>query len=339
MVFLTGANGWLGLNLASMLVSSRTLELGLPPDEVRGLVLTGSDREALRKVAPAISIAEGDLSTGTGLDDFLRNGAGGTLIHTAGIIHPRRVSDFYTINVEGTRKILDAAIRARLKRVVIVSSNSPFGCNPHPEHRFDEAAPYRPYMNYGRSKMQMETLVHVYQGRGEIETVVARAPWFYGPFQPARQILFFQMIRDGKGPIVGGGENYRSMAYTENLAEGLILCATRARSGETYWLADERSYAMNEIVDTIERLLEEEFGQKCAHRRLRLPGIVSKVAWGVDALLQAMGFYHPKIHVLSEMNKTIACAIDKAKRELGYHPRISLEEGMRRSLAEYFPRT
>jgi nucleoside-diphosphate-sugar epimerase len=46
-----------------------------------------------------------------------------------------------------------------------------------------------------------------------------------------------------------------------------------------------------------------------------------------------MGLYHQKIHVLSEMNKTIACSIDKARRELGYAPVVELEEGMRRSLA------
>ena len=44
-----------------------------------------------------------------------------------------------------------------------------------------------------------------------------------------------------------------------------------------------------------------------------------------------------KIHVLSEMNKTIACSIEKAGRELGYDPQIELEEGMRRSLAEMYP--
>ena len=89
---------------------------------------------------------------------------------------------------------------------------------------------------------------------------------------------------------------------------------------------------MNEIIDTIERLLETEFGQACRHKRLRLPWIASEVAMLVDGSLQAVGLYHQKIHVLSEMNKHITCSIDKAKRELGYMPAIALEEGMRRSL-------
>jgi len=89
---------------------------------------------------------------------------------------------------------------------------------------------------------------------------------------------------------------------------------------------------MNEIIDTIERLLEKEFGHICKHKRMRLPGLASKVAWLADRTLQALGVYHQKIHVLSEMNKTIACSVARAEQELNYKPAIALEEGMRRSL-------
>jgi nucleoside-diphosphate-sugar epimerase len=65
---------------------------------------------------------------------------------------------------------------------------------------------------------------------------------------------------------------------------------------------------------------------------MRLPGLASGVAWCVDWLLQSVGLYHQKIHVLSEMNKTIACSIALAEREIGYRPRVDLEEGMRRSI-------
>ena len=123
------------------------------------------------------------------------------------------------------------------------------------------------------------------------------------------------------------------MAYMDNLCQLLLpSSAVERAAGQTYWIADRRPYSMNEIVDTVERLLENEFGQPCAHRRLRLPGLVSKMAFLADTLLQAAGWYHQKIHVLSEMNKTIACSIARAERELGYAPTVALEEGMRRSL-------
>jgi len=57
--------------------------------------------------------------------------------------------------------------------------------------------------------------------------------------------------------------------------------------------------------------------------------------WSVnrDGLLQSVGLYHQKFHVLSEMNMTIACDITRAKEELGYRPLVELREGMRRSIA------
>ena len=187
-------------------------------------------------------------------------------------------------------------------------------------------------MNYGRSKMRMEQAV-LEAARAGLETVIVRPPWFYGPDQPPRQTLFFRMVRDGKAPLVGSGDNLRSMAYVDNLAQGIVLAATHAAAaGQIYWIADRRPYAMREIIDTIERLLEEEFHIPVAHRRMRLPGFASTVAEAADAAMQAAGLYNQKIHVLSEMNKTIACSIQKAELELGYRPQVSLEEGMRRSI-------
>jgi nucleoside-diphosphate-sugar epimerase len=337
MICITGANGWLGLNLIEYL-SKRP---GFIPDgreaTLRGLIHPQGTAEILNSVAPGIQIARGDIRNVRDNESFLEGAKGAVLIHTAGVIHPARVADFYSINLDGTRLLLEAAVKAGVKRAVIVSSNSPCGCNPHPGHLFDEESPYRPYMNYGCSKMEMELMARDFHTKGALEVVIIRAPWFYGPHQPPRQGLFFEMIRDGKVPLVGSGNNVRSMAYTENLAQGIVLASMLPHAaGQTYWIADERPYSMNEIIGTIEHLLESEFGQQCAHRRMQLPGIISEIALLMDWGLQGTGLYNQKIHVLSEMNKSIACSVDKAKRELGYNPQIALEEGMRRSLAELF---
>jgi nucleoside-diphosphate-sugar epimerase len=288
----------------------------------------------LAKLSSQIEIVTGNLENPADCERFCQGAEGGSIFHTAGIIHPSRVSEFYAVNVVGTANLLDAAIKAGVKRAVVVSSNSPCGCNPHPDHLFDELSPYRPYMHYGRSKMKMELAVKDLLQTGRIEIVVIRAPWFYGPNQPPRQSVFFKMIKEGKAPIVGSGKNLRSMTYIDNLCQGLLLAElTPAANGQIYWIADRRPYSMNEIVDTVERLMETEFRHTCAHKRFCLPGFASSIAYMADTCLQSMGLYHQKIHVLSEMNKTIACSTRKAEMELGYHPTIELEEGMRRSLA------
>jgi nucleoside-diphosphate-sugar epimerase len=337
LALVTGAAGWLGSRLVGALVQGlpecHWLPRPNPRLRVRCLVLPGEDASLIEELGDRVEIARGDITRAADCAKLCEGANGAVLFHVAGIIHPRRRADFYRVNVDGTRNALEAALATGVRRAVVMSSNSPCGTNPHPDHVFDEESPYRPYMHYGRSKMLMEQAVASYQRAGKIETVIIRAPWFYGPNQPPRQSLFFRMIRDGKGPLVGGGGYRRSMAYVDNLCQGLILAAAvPAASGRTYWIADERPYAMSEIIDTVERLLETEFGQKCVHKRMRLPGLASEVAWMADTMLQGLGLYHQKIHVLSEMNKTIACSVEKAKAELGYRPVVALEEGMRRSL-------
>jgi nucleoside-diphosphate-sugar epimerase len=341
-ILITGSAGWLGKRLSRLLAQGefRSLFPDSAPPKLRCLILPHENPEDLRRIDPGIEISVGDVRDPKQCEAFFNGARDALLFHTAGIIHPRRVSDFYDINLRGTENILRAAVSAGIRRAVVVSSNSPIGCNPHRDHLFDESSPYHPYMNYGKSKMQMEISAREIAEKVSLPLVLIRPPWFYGPDQPPRQTLFFRMIQNGSAPIVGGGENKRSMAYVDNLCQGLVRAAVTERAaGQTYWIADRRPYTMNEIVDTIERLLENEFGAVVKHKRLRLPGIASDVAEIVDATLQSAGIYHQKIHVLSEMNKTIACSIEKAVRELGYDPQIALEEGMRRSLRDWLGST
>lgn len=338
-VLITGASGWLGHALLSTLTRGQP-EVPLlrePPVDlsIRALIEPGQDAQALQASFPGVEFVTGDLRRPEDCERFCKDATGATVFHLVGLIHPRRIHELYDINVGCTRNLHEAAIKAGIKRIVSMSSNSPAGCNPHREHRFTEASPYNPYMHYGRAKMQMEQLVRDIHATGQIETVIIRATWFYGPFHPPRQSLFFQMVRDGKAPIIGDGENLRSMSCVDNVAQALVLAAiTGHADGELYWIADEHPYSMNEIVDTVERLLETEFRQHCRHKRLRLPHIACDVARLIDGALQSVGLYHQKIHVLSEMDKHITCSIDKAKKELHYQPAIALEEGLRRSLQQ-----
>lgn len=338
-LLLTGAPGWLGTRLARVLAEGLqdgpALVDPASTAEIRAFVLPDADASDLQSISPRVRCIPGDIRDPASLKAFVERAEGATLFHCAGVVHPTEgVKQFYDVNFRGTVNVLEAAEAAGVKRAVVVSSNSPIGVSLNPSEVFDEHAPYRPYMSYGRSKVLMEQAVAEVQARGKLETVIIRPPWFYGPDQPPRQTLFFKMIRQSKAPIVGDGTNRRSMAYVDNICQGLLLCAQKEMAnGRTYWIADRRAYTMNEIIDTIERLLEHEFGLTCAHKRMRLPFVAGQVAQMADGALQKLGLYQQKIHVLSEMNKTIACSVEHAERELGYDPKVDLEEGMRRSLA------
>jgi nucleoside-diphosphate-sugar epimerase len=339
-IVLTGTRGWLGSRMLHALVNGLPdyADIAVEPGtrlrcfyrDGEALVDTGLHDEAEVEVLPVF----GDLSDPQDCARLFKDTDSPLLLHTAGVIHPSRVRDFFSSNVDGTLNLLKAGSRVGCKRAVIVSSNSPIGCNPSPDHRFDEESPYNPYQGYGRSKMEMELRARDYAAELGIELVIIRPPWFYGPFQPPRQTLFFSMIKEGKAPLVGSGLNQRSMVYIDNLCQGLSLAARLPQAaGNTYWIADAEPYEMRKVIDTIENVLEKDFGMQVAHKRMRLPAFAGDVAYWVDGAIQATGLYHQKIHVLSEMNKNIACSIEKARRELGYEPKIALREGMRRSIA------
>jgi nucleoside-diphosphate-sugar epimerase len=338
LALVTGFPGWLGNRLVHYL-HERHPDLpqnGSAPRfaRVRALVLPGTDTAAVRERYPDLDLVVGDVRDPAAVGRFCAGAEGATVFHLAGVIHPSRVRELFEINTEGTRHLLAAAAAAGVRRVVATSSNSPAGVSRDPSTVFDESSPYRPYMSYGRSKKLMEDALNAANTSGALETVILRPCWFYGPDQPPRQSTFFKMIREGKAPIVGDGEARRSMSYVDNTALGLLLAAGSERAaGETYWIADERPYSMNEVIDTVEELLETEFGLPVEHDRMRLPSMASEVALAVDAAIQRTGRYHQKIHVLSEMNKTIACSVEKARAELGYRPGVELREGMRRSIS------
>ncbi|MDQ3660460.1 MAG: NAD-dependent epimerase/dehydratase family protein [Actinomycetota bacterium] len=333
----TGYPGWLGNRLLHFLHHAHPDfpgEVEAPRfGRVRCLVLPGAPVEKIAALYPDLELVEGDVRDPSAVGRLFAGTDAATVFHLAGIIHPARIRDLFEINSQGTRHILAAAVAAGAKRVVAVSSNSPAGAARDPTVVFDESSPYRPYMAYGRSKKLMEDDLNAAHRSGALETVILRPCWFYGPEQPPRQSEFFRLIRTGKGPIVGDGEARRSMSYVDNTSLGLLLAATHSRAaGETYWIADERPYSMNEIVDTVEDLLERTFEMEVAHDRMHLPSVASEVALAVDGVVQRAGLYQQKVHVLSEMNKTIACSVGKAREQLGYRPTVDLREGMRRSI-------
>jgi nucleoside-diphosphate-sugar epimerase len=321
----TGASGWLGQNLVRHLVRSR--------DRVRCLVPSADEAPPLAVISPKVETVVGDVRDPATADRLFDGVGEAAVFHAAAVIHPARSTrEFFDVNVGGTQMVIDRARRSSATRFVHVSSNSPFGTNPHSEHVFTEDSPYDPYMGYGKSKQEAEQIVRKAHERGDIQTVIVRAPWFYGPYQPARQSTFFTAIRKGRFPLVGDGTQRRSMVYTDNLVQGLLRAEVSEKApGNAYWVADARPYPLNEIIETVRLALADE-GLPAKPARLRLPAAAARVAERLDGIIQARGRYQQELHVLGEMGHTIACDITRARDELGYEPAVELREGMRASI-------
>lgn len=324
-VVVTGAGGWLGQNLVRTLVHQGV--------RVRAFVHDPSAAASLGVLGRGIETVVGDLRDPVALDRLFDHLADVTVHHAAAVIHPRRSTrELFDVNVGGTELLLDRARRAGVRRLVHVSSNSPFGVNPTPDDRFTEESPPDPYLGYGRSKLEAEQVVVRACERGDVPTVVVRAPWFYGPFQPERQTRWFQAVRRGRFPLVGDGENRRSMVYTDNLVQGMLRAAQASGvDGRAYWIADAEPYRMRDVLATVRDAMVAE-GFSVSGGQPRLPRAAGQVAEWLDGVLQSRERYVQPLHVLGELQHTIACDIGRARAELGYAPEVDLLEGMRRSI-------
>jgi nucleoside-diphosphate-sugar epimerase len=334
LAIVTGAPGWLGTRLVEVLRDGLP---ELPVTErdrrIRCLVLPGTSPTALAELPSGVELVEGDVRDPGSLPELFRDAEGATVFHLCGVVSPRRTRDFYEVHVDGTLNVLAAAASAGARKLIAISSNMVAGPNPHPERLFDEQSPRRPTLPYGKSKVLMEDAVNAAFAAGRLSTVVLRPCRFYGPGQHSARTRLYRMIRQGNMPVLGKGDALWSMSYVDNTCQALLLAEkSEAAAGRTYWVADRRPYTVREIADTVETLLEREFGFPVSHRRRRLPRFVGRLAAEADVVLQRFGVIEPRIHALGHLQESGACSIEAARRDLGYDPKIELEEGTRRSI-------
>src|SRR5688572_25248885 len=122
LVLVTGAAGWLGSRLVKSLVQ------GLPENDalktpqsdlrVRCLLLPGQNADSFKQLSDRIEVVVGDIRNSADCAKLCADAKGAILFHTAGIIHPRSVSEFYAINLNGTTTLVDAAIKSGVRRTV-----------------------------------------------------------------------------------------------------------------------------------------------------------------------------------------------------------------------------
>ena len=116
MIFITGANGWLGLNLVESISSGEAEKWGQKKKKIRALVLPKTDKKKILKIDSNIEIIEGDLLNNEDISSFLDGCEDGILFHTAGIIHPKKVKDFDKVNNVATLKLLHKAAEKKIEK-------------------------------------------------------------------------------------------------------------------------------------------------------------------------------------------------------------------------------
>ncbi len=248
-----------------------------------------------------------------------------TILHTAALIHVDRIRDYYSVNTEGTRRLAEHATRAGVRRFVYVSSNAAGGRSTSAELLMTEAQPDRPLSHYGRSKQLAEKWL--LGTPGSMQPVILRPCMFYGPPVPPRHVEVYRRILRGRMPLVGGGGYARSLVYIDSLVACVRLALVRpAAAGNVYYVADRHPYTTRGVVEAMAKALGVE------PRYLPLPAIAAKAAYWTDQLFAMAGRYQQEVHLVGEGDWNVGLSIEKARRELGYEPKVAIEEGMQRAV-------
>lgn len=314
MVLVTGAPGWLGNRLVEVL-----RERGR---KVRCLVLDGMDASHLRKLgAEAVygDVRDRKSLKGIGMDV-------GTVFHCAAVEHTFLARDCFKVNIEGTRNLIEECEKSGVDRFIYVSSSAAQGRNKDRDTPMTEESEPKPYSAYGRSKCMAENLVRDFHKSGTIKAVIIRPIWFYGPWLPEKTLFLIRMIKSGRPLMFGKGDNLKGMTYIDNAVDALLLAEQRGVSGETYCISDSRPYTLRELYEEMAKNLGVELNPR------PLPLIMSRIMERIGIVMNKMGIHVAKVYSAGEISRDVYFSIEKAERELGYVPRVGLEEGMKRTM-------
>jgi nucleoside-diphosphate-sugar epimerase len=265
--------------------------------------------------------------------DVVRRAVKGVEIvhHVAAAFREMNVPDsfYYDVNVGGTKNVLEAAFDEGVRKVIYCSTCGVHGNVDHPPA--GEDAPIKPADYYQRTKFEAEPIVRQFHDRG-LKTVTLRPAAIYGPGDPERFYLIFKRVAKGTFPMFGNGKTYYHPLYIDNLIDAFILAMEDGRGeGEAYLIADEQYLEIEDLVRRVGRSLAVDV--KIPHYPVWPVVVAGHVC---EKVCKPFGITPPLFpRRVDWYRQNRAFKIDKAKRELGYQPRVDIDEGLRRTADWY----
>jgi nucleoside-diphosphate-sugar epimerase len=269
---------------------------------------------------------EADLRDGRGLEAAM-DGVD-VAYHVAGVINAPREEDYRAGNWLATKHAIEAAVRAKVRRFVHVSSLAAGGPSKDGTPATEDREP-APVSVYGKTKLEgeLEALRH----RGEIEVAAARPPVVYGP-RDTGLFDMYKVLTTGVKPQFGD-EKFISIIHIDDLVPGLIACGEHpAAAGECFYLANEAWHAQGQVMDFILNALgKKAVGVGIPDRVLRFLGGVAEDTF---KLLGKHSMFN-RDKALEMTQRAWICSPAKAKQRLGWASQVDIEQGLKATLDWY----
>ena len=323
-ILITGASGFIG-----SFIVEEALRRGF---ETWAAVRKSSSREWLKD--KRINFIELNLSSKAQLVEQLKGKAFDYVVHAAGVTKCLNKADFRRINTEGTKNLVDALIETGmpLTRLVFVSSLSVFGAireqQPYEEIRENDVP--QPNTEYGRSKLAAEQYLDSLGTR--IPYIILRPTGVYGPKEKDYYIMA-KSIKQHSDFAVGYRQQDITFVYVEDVVQAIFLALEKGENGRKYFLSDGQVYQSA----TFSKLIHEALGRPW-WIRLTVPEWVLRIVTFCGEYTGRMtgkvtALNNDKYNILRQRNWR--CDIEPARKELGYEPKVMLDEGVKRTIKWY----
>ncbi len=305
-LLITGATGFIGRSL-----SSRALHEGW---QVRGTLL------ANRALSALASGVEPVLIELLGPDTPLAHVVKGidVVIHLAARVHIMHdaaadpLTEFRITNTEGTARLARQAAASGVKRFIFMSTvgvnGDSSGSKAFTEE--DEPAPHNPY---SISKLEAEERLGDIAAETGMETVIIRAPLVYGPGNPGNFLSLLRIVSKGIPLPFAAVHNRKSFVYVENLVDALIMCASHpAAAGRIYLVSDGVDISTPELI----------------RRAAATLNVTARLFPFPVSLLKMAGRLTGKETAVRQLMGSLAVNSSKIRRELGWTPPFTTQEGL-----------
>jgi nucleoside-diphosphate-sugar epimerase len=321
-ILITGGTGLLGRHLVAALQ-----ERG---ESVRVLALPGEDASWLEQ--RGVTVMQGDVTEPESLAAPI--GGADAVLHLAGMMGVwRPLSDYHAVNVTGTENVCRAALAEGVRRVVHVSSWTVYGMALGEPARED--FPLRPFGEpYAITKAAGDLAVQRMIVEDRLPAVIIRPGTFFGPGDRLHFGRMADRLAAGRGMIVGAGDNALPFVYVTDVVQGLLLALDQERAvGEAYNISNDRPLTQEQLLCSI----AAEIGARPPHLHIPYHALYAagSLAEGVAAITRA-----PRKPVVTRLGVQLfgtdnQHSVEKARRELGYSPRIDVRDGVRLAAAWY----
>jgi nucleoside-diphosphate-sugar epimerase len=321
---ITGATGFVGGHL-----TRACTERGWT---VRALVRAGTDACSLERLG--VTVVRGDLTEAATLPAAV-DGVDVVFHCAAKVGDWGPVAEYRTVNVDGLRALMDACRGRAIKRFVHLSSLGVYAARHHFGTDETEPLPKHHVDGYTQTKVESEQLALSYAREYAFPVVVLRPGFIYGPQDRTVLPKLLAALRRRRVRYLGDNGRAMNTIYVGNLLDAMFLAAEEPRAiGQVYNLTDDEAVSKRRFIEA----LADGMGIP-RPRSLAVPlWFARPLARLLEARARKQGDTEPPVLTQARvkfLGLNLDFSIEKARRELGYRPRVSFDEGMRETVDWY----